>query len=90
MKKTEVGSCLNNYFSVLQVFIPNIEYNGQKLMSDVSKKTMPIINNIVPNVPVTVCVKYNTPKTIATIILTIRSVDPIFFFMMTNILVKKN
>ena len=78
--------CCSNksYFLILQVFIPNKVYNGQKLMKEVSKKTIPTINKRIPKVPVTVFVKYNAPKSTAIKILMMRSALPMFFFIMTG------
>ena len=58
-------------------------------MNDVNKKTIPIISKIKPKVPVTLCVKYNTPKTIARTIRMERSVLLMFLFIIKVFLVKK-
>ena len=63
------------------MLIPNGKYNGQKLIKEVATKTPPRTRRTIPNVPVTVPVKYNTPNTIATIILLILSAEPMFAFI---------
>jgi hypothetical protein len=47
-------------------------------MADVAKNTPPITNKTIPNVPVTLPVKYKAPNTNARIILIIRSAPPMF------------
>ena len=68
-------------FSAGQVLIPKGEYNGQKLTKLVRINMAPRTNKTIPTVPVTVPVKYNTAKMIATITLIVLSVLPIFFFI---------
>ena len=75
-----VDKC-NYSFLAGQVFNPINVYKGQKLIRLVARKTIPSISKIIPNIPVTVLVKYNTPKTIASTTLIIRSIFPMFFFM---------
>lgn len=74
------------HFLVLHVFNPTIEYKGQKLTRLVKAKTMEITIKTIPNVLVTVPVKYNAAKTIAKNKRIMRSVPPIFFFMIYNFL----
>lgn len=66
----------------LQVFKPIKVYNGQKLIKLVSTNTPASTNSTIPNVPVMVLVKYKTTITAASNNLTIRSVFPIFFFIL--------
>jgi hypothetical protein len=74
----------------LQVLSPNGKYKGQKAIKDVARKMPPIITNINPIVPVTVCVKYKAAKTIARITLIIRSAPPMFFFIYGSLRFIKN
>jgi hypothetical protein len=80
---------LSDYFSTLQVENPNGAYSGQKLMRLVNTKTPAKTRRIIPKVPLTVFVKYNTAKIAATINRTIRSALPMFFFI-TNFLLVNN
>ena len=70
-----------NYFFSFVVFNPTIAYSGQKLMKLVSANTPPRISKMIPNVPEITCVKNKIAMTMATIILTILSVDPMFDFI---------
>lgn len=65
----------------LQVLIPTKVYSGQKLITDVARKTPPNTSNTVPHVPVTVPVKNRAENTIAKITRIIRSVFPMFVFI---------
>jgi hypothetical protein len=70
------------YFDfVLQVLIPNGTYKGQKLIKLVNTNTAANINKTIPQIPVTVLVKYKTTKTNATIKRKILSNEPMFFFI---------
>ena len=69
----------------MQVESPKGAYSGQKLITLVSKKIPPRITSISPIVPGTIPVKYSMPNTAARINLTIRSVDPMFFFIPVNL-----
>lgn len=62
--------------------MPNGAYSGQKLTNDVSANTTATTNNTMPNVPEIVPVKYSTPNTTATIKRMMRSVEPMFFFIL--------
>lgn len=61
--------------------MPNGKYKGQKLIKEVSKKTMANTNKIMPAVPSTVFVKNNMAKRMATKTLIALSAVPIFFFI---------
>jgi len=79
---------VTNYF-ILQVFIPNIVYKGQKLIKDVAKKTPPNTNNTIPNVPETVPVVNKIVTITAKAILIALSTEPMFFFIQFNFWFKK-
>lgn len=66
--------------------MPKGLYNGQKLTKLVSKKIKDNVNKTIPNVPEIVPLKYNTTIIVAIITLIILSVIPIFFFILTNII----
>jgi hypothetical protein len=61
--------------------MPKGLYKGQKLTKLVSTKIIDKINKTIPNVPVTVPLKYNTPIIAAIITLIILSAVPMFFFI---------
>ncbi len=63
--------------------MPNGLYSGQKLMRLVNTKTPTKIKRTIPNVPVTVPVKYKTPKIAVIITRVIRSV--VFIFLKFNL-----
>jgi hypothetical protein len=69
------------YFLAGHVFNPTKVYRGQKLTRLVNTNTPASTSNIIPNVPVTVLVKYKTAITTANNSLTMRSALPIFFFI---------
>lgn len=75
-KQTPMGYFLG------QVLSPTNEYNGQKLMRLVAKKTPPSTNSTKPAVPATVPVKYNTANNAANTMRMTRSTAPMFFFML--------
>ena len=78
-----------NYFSDLpRVLMPKGKYKGQKLINEVATNTPPRTRRIIPIVPVTVPVKYNTPNTIATRMRTILSMEPMFAFIAAFVLVQ--
>jgi hypothetical protein len=63
------------------VLILKGKYKGQKLMMLVNNSTAPTISKVIPTIPVTMCVKYNTATTTANNALTTLSVLPKFFFI---------
>jgi hypothetical protein len=69
------------YFSFLQVDIPKGTYRGQNPTMLVSKNAIAAIPNTRATVPETVPVKYNIAIIITTIIRSVLSADPIFFFI---------
>lgn len=68
-------------FFVLQVFMPNNVYKGQKLIKDVAKKTPPKISNTIPSVPLIFSVVNKIVTITAKAILMALSTDPMFFFI---------
>lgn len=69
------------YLLELQVDNPNRVYKGQKLIKLVSVNTPANTNNTIPNVPVTVWEKYSPTKITAISNRKIRSIAPMFFFI---------
>jgi hypothetical protein len=70
-----------DYFFAGQVLRPISVYSGQKLMNEVNVNTPANTSNTIPNVPVTVLVKYSTANNAATISRMMRSAEPMFFFI---------
>ena len=64
-----------------QVLIPNMLYSGQVPISEVSRNTPPNTSRMMPRVPETVPVKYNTAKTIARAMRITLSMVPTLVFM---------
>lgn len=71
----------SNYASSLNVENPSILYNGQKFTRLVSNIAIPIINAIIPKVPVINLPKNKSDRTMASVILILLSKEPIFFFI---------
>jgi len=69
------------YYFFLQVLIPKMVYNGQKLTILVNKNTPPSTNNTMPTVLSTVLVIKSIANTIAKTIRIALSNDPIFAFI---------
>lgn len=61
--------------------MPKMRYNGQKEIRLVSAKTAATTSNTIPNVPEITPEKYKVAKTTANKILIIRSIEPMFAFM---------
>lgn len=72
---------LPRHCSFFLVEIPNGQYNGQNPMKLVRIKTPERIRRMIAVVPETCLVKYNMTIATATSILTIRSIEPMFFFI---------
>ena len=74
-----------NYLELLcfkgHVLNPNIEYKGQEFIKLVKTIIAAPTSNTIPQVPVTVFVKYSATNTIAKIILIILSGLPTFVFI---------
>lgn len=71
----------NVFHLVLQVLIPSKVYNGQKETTLVRAKTAATTNKTIPNVPEITPKKYNAANVTPTKILIMRSVEPIFAFI---------
>jgi len=73
-----------NYFLTGQLFKPNKVYNGQKLTRLVSKKMPAKARSTMPNVPVITLVKNRAAMMMAIMVRVMRSVLPMFFFIIDN------
>ena len=82
--KNQGGNLLYFLSLTSQVLIPNGAYNGQKLMRLVNTKIPAKARSTIPNVPLMVSVKNNTPTMAAIINRITRSAVPIFFFMINE------
>jgi hypothetical protein len=69
---------------VLHVLIPNGAYKGQKLIKLVARNTTARTNSTIPNVPGITPVKYKNAITTGTTVRRIRSVDPMFGFIVSG------
>jgi hypothetical protein len=69
---------------VLQVLILKGAYKGQKLIMLVARKTTASTNSTIPSVPGIIPVKYNNAITTATMVRRIRSVVPMFGFIVSG------
>lgn len=70
-----------NYSFFEQVLNPKGAYSGQKLIKLVKINTAASTNRTIPQIPVTVFVKWSTIKIAAKINRMKRSVEPMFFFI---------
>lgn len=73
-----------NYSLFEQVLNPKGTYSGQKLTKLVRINTAARTNRTIPQIPVTVFVKWSTIKIAAKINRMTRSVEPMFFFIVSN------
>lgn len=71
----------NVFHFVLQVLIPSKVYNGQNETRLVSAKTAATTTKTIPRVPDITPEKYKAAKTTANTILIIRSIEPMFAFI---------